>query len=118
MAVKFSLMDLSLTKPPNGPGRSVHRTRPGQWILPMHVQKMDSLFLICVIKAHCRFWKGICMRWLSAVVPDSRHLLPSAVTESLLLWRRGMVPQHSIFAPPSRCVTRIGGTCRDSFLLL
>lgn len=36
-------------------------------------------------KGLCRFWRGICMKWLSEVVPDSHPLLPSAVTDSLLL---------------------------------
>lgn len=38
---------------------------------------------VCVTKGPCRFWKGICIRWLSAVVPDLHHLLPSAVTDNL-----------------------------------
>lgn len=46
MVAKFSLMALSLMMPPNGPGRLVHRTRLGLWILPMHVQRTGNWFLI------------------------------------------------------------------------
>lgn len=48
----------------------------------MPVQRTDNWFLIYAARAPCRFWKAICMRWQSAVVPASPLLSPPAVTGS------------------------------------